>query len=236
MSYFDLAGHGLTYATVIAGVLYIIALTFMTLRKSWKHALAIGYTREWLWRIVKSSVSYSIVPSLAVLVGFFTLAPLLGVPLSLWRLSVVGNTAYEIMTANMALGSAGVSEVAKASTREFILIIYVMAIGIMGGMVFSCLFAKKIHMGTYKTREKDRRWGALSNGIYIQTILLVFIIPIFFSFNAALLTFITSGGVALILNAVIRKSKIARLNDFSAALSMIIAMVSSVYWTRLFGA
>jgi hypothetical protein len=33
--------------------------------------------------------------------------PLLGIPLSWWRLFTVGNTAYEILAANIALGIIG---------------------------------------------------------------------------------------------------------------------------------
>jgi hypothetical protein len=234
MKYLDIAGHELTYLAVIIGIFYIIVLTVIIMRKSWKRALVIGYSKEQVWRIVKISASYSLIPAIAILVGFFTLVPILGIPLSWWRLSVIGNTSYEIMAANMAMNTVGVSDVFNASANEFILIMYVMAIGIMGGMVISLILAKSIQKGTFRLRNIDRRWSALGASSYMVTILIVFIIPICFSFSVSLLTFLTSAAMMIIMKCLIDRFNMAWLTEFALTISMLAAMISSVLWNRLF--
>jgi hypothetical protein len=233
MKYLDIAGHRLVYGTIIICVLYILSLIILIIRKSWVRALETGYHKEQLWRVVKMSVSYAFVPSIAVLVGFFTLVPMLGIPLSWWRLSVVGNTSYEIMAANMAMKTAGVTDVSSATAREFILIMYVMALGIMGGMVISVILSENIQKGTFKLRTVDRRWSALGVSTYMLTILIVFIVPIFLGFSVALLTLLTSAMLMIILKLLIGKFNMIWLNEFSLTISMLTAMVSSVLWHRL---
>jgi hypothetical protein len=233
MKYLDIAGHRLIYGAVIIGVLYIFGLTILIIRKSWMRALETGHSKEQLWRIVKMSASYAFIPAIAVLVGFFTLAPMLGIPLSWWRLSVIGNTSYEIMAANMAMNTAGITDVSNATAREFILVMYVMAVGIMGGMVISVILSEKIQKGAFKLRIVDRRWSALGVSTYMVTMLIVFIVPIFLGFSVALLTLLTSGIIMVILKLFIRKLNIIWLNEFSLTVSMLMAMMSSVLWHRL---
>lgn len=233
MGYYDIAGHWLTYTVVVIGILYVLGFVAVSMRRAWKRALAIGFTRKQLWGIVKSSVSCAFVPSITGLAGFFTLAPLLGIPLSWWRLSIVGSTAYEIMAAEMALNTAGV-ELSAASAGEYILVMYVMAIGIIGGMVMLPLFAERVHQGTIRLKQRDARWGPLGTSVFMLTVALVFVIPMILGGGTRLLTLLTSAAVTLILALLCRRFKITALNDFILAISMIAAMASSVFWNSLF--
>ena len=233
MGYYDIAGHWLTYTVVVIGILYVLGFVVVSMRQAWKRALAIGFTRKQLWGIVKSSVSCAFVPSITGLAGFFTLAPLLGIPLSWWRLSIVGSTTYEIMAAEMALNTAGV-ELSRASAGEYILVMYVMAIGIIGGMVMLPLFAERIHQGTLRLKQRDARWGPLGNSVFMLAVALVFVIPMILGGGTRLLTLLTSAAVTLILVLLCRRFRIAVLNDFILAISMIAAMASSVFWNSLF--
>jgi hypothetical protein len=232
MGYYDLAGHRLTYTVVIIGILYVLGFIILSLRRAWERALSIGFTRERLWGIVKTSVSCAVVPSFAGLAGFFTLAPLLGIPLSWWRLSIVGSTAYEIMAAEMALNTAGV-QISSAGAVEYILVMYVMAIGIIGGMVMLPLFAERIHQGTIRLKQKDARWGPLGNSVFMLAVALVFVIPMILGGGVRLLTLLTSAAVTLLLVLLCRRFKISALNDFILAISMISAMASSIFWNSL---
>jgi hypothetical protein len=233
MSYLDAAGHWITYFTVVAGIVYIVALSVVIMRKSWRRALAIGYTRRQLMRIVKISIPHTLVPAAAVLVGFFTLAPLLGIPLSWWRLSVIGNTTYEIIAANTAFATAGVADVNAATSREYVLIIYVMAIGIMGGMVISTILSRRIHRGIFKIRTADRGWSVLSVGVYMTAIAMVYTVPVFFHLSVSLLTLLTGVAATLAFAALKRSHRAVWLNEFSFTISVITAMLSSVLWERL---
>ncbi|MDR0350680.1 MAG: DUF5058 family protein [Coriobacteriales bacterium] len=237
MSYEELAEHPLTYASVGVGVLFVLGFALIVLLRALRHARRLGYTNERLWRVAQVSVSSALLPAIAVLLGFLLLAPMLGIPLSWWRLSIVGNTAYEIMAANMALNTAGAMGTAReaASGSDFILVMYVMTIGIMGGIVLAPLLAKRIHRGALKTREKDWRWSALSGSTYVATILIVFTVPLIFSFSDTLITFVLAALFMALCRWLTKRFNLEWLNGFAFTISAFAAIVLSVLYERLSG-
>lgn len=234
MGFMDIAESLLLYVMVGAGILFIIGFALLILKKSWAHAYELGYTKKQLMSVVKSSISSSIVPSIAIIIGFFGLAAMLGIPWPWWRLSVIGSVTYEIMAADMAMTAAGV-DLATASGTDFTLIMYVMSICILGGLVGCIFISKKIQTGAMKIKERDQRWGALANSTFMLTMMIVLMIPMLLSGGVTLLTFLTSAGLCIILGVIIKKCKLFWLNNFVLAICLIGAMVSSVLWTNLLG-
>ena len=234
MGFYDVANHWLIYAMVIAGLIYVLAFAGVSLRKSWRRALELGYTREKLMNIAKSSVSFTVVPSIAIVIGFFGLAALLGIPWPWWRLSVIGAVGYELMAADMALSAANV-QVATATSAEFVLVMFVMTIGILGGLITSLFVAKRIQSGTIKRSTKDPRWGALGNSIFMMTIMVVFMVPMIVNLGVDVLTLVTSAAITAVLAVVMSKTGAKWLENFILAISLLGAMASSVLWTALLG-
>jgi hypothetical protein len=245
MTYSAASEHPLTYTVVAIGILFILGFTFTVLIRALRQARNLGYTNAQLWHIVKISISCALVPAITVLIGFLLLAPLLGIPLSWWRLSVVGNTAYEIMAANIALNTTGAvtgsatatatAEAAQpvATSGDFILVMYVMAVGIMGGMLLALLFAKRIHRGIIKIRQKDQRWSALGGSTYLATILIVFTVPLFFKPSVALLTLLTAAALMFLLKWLIKRFRLTQLSGFAFSISTLAAIVLSALWNQL---
>lgn len=233
MGFYEVANHPLIYGMVIAGLVYVAGIALISVRKSWRRAKELGYEPAQLMKIVRSSATFSIVPSISVVVGFFSLAAMLGIPWPWWRLSVVGSVAYEIMAANMALSAAGV-DLATATAGDFILIMFVMSLGIIGGLVLSPIMAEKIHTGSMKMKDKDPRWGALGNSVFMLAIIIAFVVPMLFDGPVKLLTLVTSCIVSYLLSTVARKYQIKWLENFVLVFTMLIAMVSAVLWSGLF--
>jgi hypothetical protein len=235
VSYNAISEHPLTYTVIGVGILFILGFALIVLVRSLRHARTLGYTKEQLWRIVQVSISFALIPAATVLVGFLLLAPMLGIPLSWWRLSIVGNTAYEIMAANMALNTTGAmaSGRSAATSNDFILVMYVMAIGIMGGIVLAPLLAKRIHRGILKIRQRDWRWSALGSSTYIATILIVFTVPLLFGFSTALLTLVTAAALMFFCRWLIQRFRITWLTGFAFTLSTFVAIVLSALWNHL---
>jgi hypothetical protein len=209
------------------------------MRKSWKRALAKGYSREKLMTVVKASVSATIVPSLAIVIGLFSLVALLGIPWPWWRLSVVGAVTYETMAADSAIKAVGLSlgQLSEATAEDFVLVMFVMSIGIIAGLVVSPFIAKKIQAGTMKLKAGDKRWGALGGSIFILVIIVVFVTPMLLDYSKTgivrLLTICTSVAITIALGAAAKAEKMSWLKSFILAISMILAMASSVLWTGL---
>jgi hypothetical protein len=233
MSYFEAADHWMTYFMVILGILYVLGFTLVFLRKTWKRALQVGYTEAQLRSVAKASAFATLIPAIAVVIGLIVLVPILGIPHSWWRLSIVGNTVYEIMAANMVFQSSGASDLTLATAKEFILAMYVIAVGIIAGLATSPFIAESLHRRTFEIKNRDQRWGILGNGVFLSTVLIVFITPIFFTFSPEMLTFLTSALLTALFKSVIRKHRLTRFSEFSMAISLLLAMAFSVLWTYL---
>lgn len=234
MSFYEAANHPLIYGLVGAGLLYVLAISAISVRKSWRRAKELGYQSEQLMKIARSAVTFTIVPSIAIIVGFFSLAAILGIPWPWWRLSVIGSVTYEIMASEMTLNTAGV-QLATATASDFVMVMFVMSVGIIGGLVLSPIMSEKIHTGSIKRGDQDKKWGALGNSVFMMAIIIAFVVPMLFDGPVKLLTLGTSIAVAFTLKKIAATYKIAWLGEFILVLTMLLGMMSSVLWTGLFG-
>ncbi len=232
MEYLKIAESPLLYLLVIGGIVSVVIMSIIFLRKSWIRAYELGFTRDQIMNVVKSSLTLTIVPSLAIVVGLFSLAAMLGVPWPWYRLSVIGSVAYELLAGNMALGVLGKS-MTQATPFDFTLIMYIMSLGILGGPIIVFFFAKKIQSGTMNLKIKDARWGALGNSVFMMTIVIVLIVPMILAGGVELLTLLTSAVTAVVLGIIIKRFNVAWLNNFVLGICLIVAMASSVLWTGL---
>ena len=105
------------------GLLYIVGFSLVYLKKSYQRCIELGITKAELRKVIKSSLVFSIVPSLSIVVGLFVLISALGTVWSWWRLSVIGSLSYETLISDSvgkALGFAKNSEMlANATGSQF---------------------------------------------------------------------------------------------------------------------
>ena len=115
----DIIQSPLLLALVIGGLLYISAFSLVYLKKAYDHCLELGITRKELSNVIKSSLIFSIVPSLSIVVGLFVLIAVLGSVWAWWRLSVIGSLSYETMISSsiaQVLGYASSAEMLESAT------------------------------------------------------------------------------------------------------------------------
>ncbi len=233
MSFKDVAGSHLLWVCVIVGIIIVAGLTVYYLRLSYKNALDLGIDKKTLKAVIKSSVTFSIVPSIAIVTGLVTLAVVIGLPYAWFRLSVLGSVAYELMSANMALNALNL-DVNNADGYAFGLMAWAMCLGISVSLIFNVFFNKKIHMGTLKLGGEDKRWKAVAQTVFMSALLCALIVPMLFGGMASLMTFITSAIIAVVLSVIAKKANAPWLNEFVLAVSLLGAMVASVFWDKLF--
>lgn len=75
----DIISSPLLLILVSIGLLYIVGFSVVYLKKSYARCLEMGITKEDLSKVIKSSLVFSIVPSLSIVVGLFALISVLGV-------------------------------------------------------------------------------------------------------------------------------------------------------------
>ena len=235
MNYLSVANSKLLYVLVSIAIVFVLILAAIFSKKSWNRAVEIEMSKNVLRKVIKSSIVYTIVPSIAIVIGLFALAPVLGIPWSWFRLSVIGSVSYELMAADMATKSMGLSlaEAAAGGVDTFGNIMFVMTAGISAGMIVLLIFGKKIIKGVNKIGSGKSDFGRVAIGSFMIALMAVFIPGLLTSGKISALTFITSIIVTLFQMLLISKFNIKWLKDFVLAFSLIIGMSSSVLWTNI---
>ena len=210
----DIISSPLLLALVCGGLLYITAFSVVYLLKARKRALEMDITQKEINDIIKSSLIFSVVPSLSIVIGLVALAASLGTVWAWWRLSVIGSLSFETQIAsNLAptMGFASTTELMEKATGE------------QFGVVTS----------VDKTKGGNG-WSNVLSGCFMLTLLAVYVPLLLICDTYQALVMITGLIVAIVLGIFAKKPGMAWMNNFIMAGSMIVAMVSALLWTSIF--
>lgn len=229
----QVANSPLLYGLIIVGLGFVVWFAVVSMNKAKARCLELGISGETISQVVKSSISSSIVPSIAVLVGLVTLSVSLGAAWPWWRLSVIGSLSYESMATTYTAAGMGVelSEVLSSPATVFAAIILVMTLVIMIEPLAVALLAKKYSTGLMKASETSG-WGQVLSGVFFLGMFAVYLPIMLFTDLPTALTLLVSFLVTILFGIIGRKLK--WINNFTMAFAMIAAMASSVLWTILF--
>ena len=245
-----------TLGAVVAVFVIVQSLVFLV--RAWKQGIKIGISREKLWGTVKNSAVFSIVPSIPIVIGVFTMSRALGVPIPWIRLSVLGAVTYELPVAEQAAQAMGMAQGLadpNFNMSVFAGVVLVMSIGILWGLLL-CLFGglNILNKRMDKMKNTDRKWGeifvtSLFMGLvstfcgYIITPPIVQAVkqyaagsPAWAVGFASILTLLTSALLMFGISKLSEKSEKTKwLDSFALPLSMIISMGMSIVYTIMLG-
>lgn len=237
MTFNEIMNSPVLYGLVGAGIVYILVFCMITFRKAYKHGVEIGISKEKLKTAVTSSAIYSVVPSFSIVIGLFSLAAVLGVPWSWFRLSVVGSVSYELMASDMVATGAGYESIAalNAAGDPSIVgtVMFVMSICILGGIVGVLLFGKKVQSGVQNARSKNGQVGALLTGVLSLAIIEAFLPLQMTKGPVYLAVVLTSSLITLIQMQIIKKFHLAWMRNFVMANTLLLGMASSLLWGKI---
>ena len=233
----DIITSPLLLILVIVGLLYIVGFSLVYLKKAYKRCLELGISKEEIQNVMKSSVFFSIVPSLSIVVGLFALISILGTVWSWWRLSVIGSLSYESLISSSvasALGFATNAEMMDLATgRDFGVVMILMSIGMLSGFTILLPLGKKLCMSVNKT-EGTNNWKYVLSGTFMLCLFAVYIPVLLIGDTVQAAVMLTGLVIAVALGALASRPKLKWLNNFIMAFSMIGGMVSSIFWCKLF--
>lgn len=223
---------------IVIGLLYIIGFSLVYLKKAYTCCREMGISKEDLAKVIKSSLVFSIVPSLSIVVGLFALISVLGVLWSWWRLSVIGSLSYETLMASSVASALDFSSSAEmlenASASQFGIVMILMSVGMLSGFLVLIPFGKKLSMSVNKT-ENASTWKHVLSGTFMLCLFAVYVPVLLFGDTVQAAVMLTGLAVAILIGFLALKSpKLRWLGDFVMAFSMIAGMVSSIFWTSLF--
>ena len=233
----DIINSPLLLALIIGGLGYITAFSVIYLLKAKKRALEMGITEQEIKDIIKSSLIFSIVPSLSIVIGLVALAASLGTAWAWWRLSVIGSLSFETQIASSlapTLGFATTTELMeKASGEQFGVVMILMSVGMLAGFAILLPFGKKLMTSVDKSKGGNG-WSNVLSGCFMLTLLAVYVPLLLICDTIQALVMVTGLIVAVVLGILAKKQGLGWLNNFIMAGSMIVAMVSALLWTAIF--
>lgn len=240
--YLQDVNSGMLYLLVAIVLGFVTIMCFVFLIKSYRAGIKIGMDKKVLKKTILSSATFTLLPSISILLGVIALSGTLGVPFSWLRLSVIGALQYELNVAEIAAQSIGLSglRVDELSTGAFVTITLVMTAGILGG-VFCCIFFLKKYLG--KIQSKPKKEGGESKqgfGAHATTAMFVGLcaayigayvgkaVPREGSDVMPLIVAAIAAVIMAVFEFLIQKKNMKALENFSLAASMLIAMAMAV--------
>ncbi len=228
------------YIVVTIVIVFVLLQSVVFFIKAWRRGKELGMDMKALKKTVGTSAIFTIAPAFAILLGVVALSNALGFPLPWLRLSVIGSLTYEATAAAAAATAVGTSLSEHITDPKiFAVIAWVMALGIIPGLVLVPLFGKKIEKGISNIKSKDSKWGKIFlSGLFLGMISaflgLVFArvhegltgwIPVFVMFASALLMMVC-GLVRKLFNA-------KWIEDYALPISLLGGMALSIPITNL---
>ena len=137
----EIGNSGWMYLLGIIVTIFVIAGCSFFIIKSLEEAKALNKEKAVIKKTIFSSIIFTILPSISILVGIFALAGQLGIPLPWIRLSVIGALHYEGIAASEALKALTEAKIYDPAV-QMVTVASVMTLGILTGPIF-CLFAFK---------------------------------------------------------------------------------------------
>lgn len=234
----EIANSPLLLILVVIGLLYIAGLSLLFMRKAYTNCLSLGITKETIHKVIKSSLVFSIVPSLSIVVGLLALIAVFGSIWPWWRLSVIGSLSYETLISSSvatALNYPTSADMFNAGTpKEFGVLMILMSIGMLSGFLILIPFGKKLSMSVNKS-ENSSTWKYVFSNLFLLTLFAVYIPVLLIGDSVQAAVMLTGLVVAIILGILSKKPKLHWLSDFIMAITMVVGMISSLFWVNIFG-
>lgn len=220
------------YIVAVCVIIFVLAQSLFFLVRAYRRGKAIGMDAAKLRKVVISTSVFTIAPAVSILLGVVTLSKFLGIPLPWIRLSVIGALTYELPAATSTATALGISlSEMVTDPKVYSAIAWVMTLGILPSIILCPILMKKIQGGLVKIKNKDSKWGdifmtSLFLGMISAFLGMVFgdvrngltgWIPIFVLLFSALLM--------ALCGLLIKKCKMAWLETYAMAISMLGAMV-----------
>lgn len=230
---------------ICGGIIAFVALLCVIFMiRAYRAGKAIGMDTGKMKRVIVSSATFSVLPSIGILLGVIALSGSLGIPWPWLRLSVIGALHYETQVAQAAAEQVGMEKLSGEymTASGFATIALLMSVCIMWGMILSVLFNKKY---TKKLSGSGPKSAAAGFGDTAMTAMFIGLVSAYigsyiggfvssnglFTFTGDFTPLVVVAVSALIMALFMwlgKKPKLAFVENFSIAVSMLVGMAAAV--------
>lgn len=223
-------------------ILYVLAQSVFFLVKAWRRARELGISADRLRSVVTGSALFTIAPAVGVLLGMISLSKFLGLPLPWLRLSVLGALTYELPAAASVAKILGLSmEQQVMDATVYISIAWVMTLGILSGILIILFFQKRMEQRLHRVKEKDAKWSAILMDALFMGMIAAFLGMVFADIRMGLpwwipvFVMLFSALIMAICGLLVKKLKLAWLENYAMPISMLGAMAFAIPLTHWIG-
>lgn len=223
-------------------IAFVAAVCVIFMVRAWRAGKAMGMDTSKMKRVIVSSATFSVLPGVGILLGVIALSGSLGIPWPWLRLSVIGALHYETTVAQGAAEQVGMKDLSAAgmTPAAFATIALLMSVCIMWGMVLSVFFNKKYTKALHKNGASgssfgDQAMSAMFIGLvsaYIGSYIGGFVSEKgLFTFGGdftPLIVVAVSGAAMALLIWLASHKRLAWVENFSIAASMLVGMAAAV--------
>ena len=121
-----------------------------------------------------------------------------------------------------------------ATGQQFGVVMILMSIGMLSGFFILLPLGKKLSMSVSKSEENGNGWKYVLSGCFMLCLFAVYVPVLLIGDTVQAAVMLTGLVIAVGLGLLSKNPKLAWLNDFIMAFSMIGGMISSVLWCKLF--
>ncbi|WP_110928734.1 DUF5058 family protein [Bacillus massiliglaciei] len=148
------------FSMIVISVVVFQAFVFIRLVN--KQAPQAEMSRDEVSRALRTGVISALGPSLGIIIVAVSLITLIGAPLTLMRIGIIGSAAYELTAAGIGAKAYGV-ELGKAgyNLNAFTTAVWAMCIGGLGWLLSAALFTKSLGKAQGKIRSRNAKLMAL---------------------------------------------------------------------------
>ncbi len=242
----DFKNGAFLYIMGVIIILFVLAQSVYFLVRAVRRGKQLGISAKVMKDAAVSSGTFSIVPSVPIVLAMIALAATIGTPLSWIRLSVIGSMSYETIAAGKVLEAA----TGDMTQAVFASVMWVMTIGIIAGPLFNLFGFKWYQRRLITVGQKDPKWSKILTDALFMGIIAVmggqFIAKGIAAFGglaeakitingqAQLLTLGTGVIFMLIFGALIKLTKAKWLENFALPVSMLGAILLSIVYHNMF--
>ena len=221
-------------------ILFVLVQSVFFLIKALRRAKELNMPQKKIKRIISGAAIFTVAPAISIILGMISLSKFLGLPLPWLRLSVLGALTYELTAASTAASVLDIPlDEPIANATAYTTISWVMALGIISGIVVIALFLPKMQKNLIKMKSKDEKWSKLLIDALFMGMISAFLGMIFSEIRLGLKGWIPvfvmffSAFLMLVCGLIVKKTRAKWLESYAMPISLLGGMAFSIPITML---
>lgn len=232
MNYLSVANSKVVFLLCGLTILVVVIQSLLFIRKGLERGKELGISKEVMAKAMTNSAIFSVLPSLPIIVMLLALSVPLGQYFPWLRLSVVGSAVYEGMAANIGANAMGLKDISDPglSPEIYVIIMFVMTIGIIWGILFNIFFMKHLDKFSKEAKSKKNNFIPIFSAALFCGMLSTLSVPYVANVKnvTSIISFAVAGFSVILLNKISKLTKVKVISEFSLPIALIIGMAAAI--------